>query len=924
MNGSLYTQSFTQPQANAKPQRAEVKIREAFSVADTGATGSGITDDSAFINNAITDLIAAGGGVLHLLDGKTYLCKEPLVFPAGVNTILVNGHGAKILRGANMPVGQGLIDIRAAQGVTFRDVVIDGNVTVPVGVFYAAVNGDPMYAPLVENTSVWIHGGSSAIDFENCTIQHTGGYAILSDTRTGGNNVNIKIRGCNFLNNRPNLFGTAITGATYGSWTGGIFYSGDCASAANTFVTMGLIVSECVFQRNTGNCVWGHCYGYYNFHSSVIVSNNSFLDCGLDCINVSCTIGGAVIGNTGRRVGYVCIDDVTPSSPRYLPNANATFIDHSGYVEGVNFSNNSCTSVCGFFASLDGYAYGAVTGNNFRQPQPGDAYYIEDQIALIPPGVVIGFDCANTFGDSGGIIEQGGSGIAIVGNTIYGCTGGAIIAIAVRNSKISDNDIWQPGNSTFAPILLGNQSNQVYQQCFSNSITGNRIYWSPATPKAAIIESENWSGGSIPWLAGEYNWIEKNHIFDTAGNAFEVSLAPSTSSLTGPQISSSVANPTAAGYTSFKRVTAANGSVGFTSVLGTTGAEYFRFADAGVFTVNGSTGTGVTACTFNSVADLAVNPHTTAAIQTSTGTFKIFGDGNATFQNCTVSLLFNSLADINGGNALQTSTGTMRITGAGNGFFQALTCTTTFNSLADTAVSPSTTAAFQNSGGNMVIYGDGNGNFQNLTVHSLFNSQADIHGGNAFQTSGGTMHITGAGAGFFQNVTATTTFNSDADSSGSPATTAAFQTSGGDAIIFGNGYANFQTVAVALLGGAITGVGGGAGVGNALLSATTTGLYLSLNGGAPALLSGSGVAAGSNTWVQYNNAGVFGADAGLTWNGAVLTVGGGVSATSVEGSSSVNVGAGGAYNIGANSGFSGTLAAAIAAAKNVVGGIIVN
>lgn len=105
-------------------------------------------------------------------------------------------------------------------------------------------------------------------------------------------------------------------------------------------------------------------------------------------------------------------------------------------------------------------------------------------------------------------------------------------------------------------------------------------------------------------------------------------------------------------------------------------------------------------------------------------------------------------------------------------------------------------------------------------------------------------------------------------------------------------------------------------------------LYLSNNGGAFIAIT-SGTPAGSDTWVQFNNSGAFGASTGLTWNGVILTANAvstlGLSVTSsgiaVSGGD-IDVGAGN-YKANGGTGFTGTLAAAIAAGKSVRGGIII-
>lgn len=77
------------------------------------------------------------------------------------------------------------------------------------------------------------------------------------------------------------------------------------------------------------------------------------------------------------------------------------------------------------------------------------------------------------------------------------------------------------------------------------------------------------------------------------------------------------------------------------------------------------------------------------------------------------------------------------------------------------------------------------------------------------------------------------------------------------------------------------------------LSTTTNGVELAVNaadgklyykdsGGVVQVLAGkggTGVVAGANTQIQFNNSGVFGASANLTWSGTVLAVTGAVTAT---------------------------------------------
>ena len=61
-------------------------------------------------------------------------------------------------------------------------------------------------------------------------------------------------------------------------------------------------------------------------------------------------------------------------------------------------------------------------------------------------------------------------------------------------------------------------------------------------------------------------------------------------------------------------------------------------------------------------------------------------------------------------------------------------------------------------------------------------------------------------------------------------------------------------------------------------------LYYKNNSGVVTLLAGAGgtgIVAGSNTQIQFNNSGVFGASSGLTWDGTSLTASNYVSAGNI-------------------------------------------
>lgn len=70
--GSAYV-GFLQSGPNAVSQSSLDKMRERVSVADFGAVGDGVTDDTTAFNNAVAALVAKGGGTLYIPEGKFLL-----------------------------------------------------------------------------------------------------------------------------------------------------------------------------------------------------------------------------------------------------------------------------------------------------------------------------------------------------------------------------------------------------------------------------------------------------------------------------------------------------------------------------------------------------------------------------------------------------------------------------------------------------------------------------------------------------------------------------------------------------------------------------------------------------------------------------------------------------------------------------------
>lgn len=825
-----------------------------MSVLSLGVVGDGVTDDGPALESAIADANNVGGAALYFPGGYEYLLKTPVNLRSNV-TLVGQGAQSLIKRGANMPNGSGLINV-IGDNCGIDGMAFDGDVTTPTGVLYstiAAGGNDPMQTPLTKNTTIWVKGGVTGFKMRDFIIQHTGGYAVAIDARTG-DIVDVWLVDGLLQNNRPHLFGTTAGDLNYGTWTGGIHYQGD----GTTYAAKNILVSGCTSRRCTGNQISGHGYAFTKMHENVRILGNHFEDIGRDCIEIGNTIGGLVANNTGRRIGYITVDDTSTSTPKYLGGQYAVFIDTSGSA-GVDYVGNSCISALGAFFDLDGFSYGRVSGNTCRVPISTDPEYTEDQIAAWPGNFTYGVQTGNNY------YAPGGTNVSITDNTFINCYEGAIRLFAARGCHVSGNTISHPSVAAFPPIMLGNfvpASGGGQVNTANCDIAENNIQWSPPSAAAAVQEIENWGAGSMPW-SGETNWIAGNHIFGS--NLAEFSKAASSGSIAGALLSTTGSMLSAPGFASLKadsvamhlsvdgdafkplaRVTGASKTVQFVDSTGflMKGSADLQWDDTTkVLTVTGAGG-GMVAPTFNSSATGATN-----AVQTVGGTFHITGAGDAAFQsiavtNGAVAAVFNSTAT-GATNAVQQQSGTFHITGAGDAFFQSATVTNgaiaqTFNSTATGAtnavqqqfgtfsITGAGDAAFQSvavtngvSAGSMTIGGNavatqawvtgqgylGGGNISysanvltltgsgNGVVATVFNSSA-TGATNAVQTAGGTFHITGAGDASFQSVTVTngavaTVFNSTATGA-----TNAVQQSGGTFHITGAGDASFQSVAV--------------------------------------------------------------------------------------------------------------------------------
>lgn len=524
--GERIVDSNGAPTANEQEYRTNLgKLLQLISGIRVNVVGSDGTDS---IQAAINQAGQQGGGVV-ILPARPFTMGQ-VTIPVGPPIwVMGQGPATMVTRRGNITPGQGLWDVYSSN-FAMSDFLIDGGTTDPVGLTYGSgfstslAASDPMAPSLTTNTSVWVHGSASGFRFQNMIFQHAGGYSILLDALTGTIS-DIDILNCWFRNNRPTLFGKSTTPLIYGSWNGGVFAKGDgrALTGARSGVIQNFLVQGCRFERNTGNCLWSHNWGFQRFNSGFRWIGNRFLDTGLDAMLVTCVDNGVVAGNSLRRVGYTTINDTDKSVPRWLDGFSATGLD-TGVTKGVAYVGNSFLNVNGGFVDLDGYGEGSIDSNVCKVSLPDEPEYIEDDLAIsgiLGTGPTCdGMTMGNTYN-----APHGCNSVGFHGNTMLNIPTGSFRLFSARGCDLSGNIVVCPDAPLEPPITMGPQAVGPYKRCYQNKLHHNQFSYSPAAPAPFVKEDES-QGTFDP---GDINQVFGNNPINGA-SGLAIEFEPSVNS----------------------------------------------------------------------------------------------------------------------------------------------------------------------------------------------------------------------------------------------------------------------------------------------------------------------------------------------------------------------------------------------------------
>jgi len=525
-------------------------------------------------------------------------------------TIEGEGPSSVIKRGLDLAPGQGLFNV-FGYDITFRNLVIDGNVTTSSTIDHSEMI-EPMADALTANTSVWIFPGAANIRFENVWIRNSGGYAILLDARDE-DITNFAFFGGGLENCRPHLI--EYPAGNGGGWNGGFFAknNGSTGGAVN-----GMLIQGSTFKRMGGNAIWQHSNAFDINHKNLIVTGCHFEDLCRDGVMPGNCQGGTVSYNTFHRVGYLTETNSDTAVPCWPAGGapNAVALDSTGFVRNFAYNGNTFVDVNGTCIDGDGLHDSVVHGNSMS---------VSDSVSGYGPGGIgnysTGIQPSNTY------YKHGGRNLTITGNTIRNMGKTAISGSNLKNCTLNDNNIVHPSGAAFAPVILfckpgydgivytTGDTDPAYRS-HGNTITGNRIEYSGS--HHAIEEVTFGLGADDAFKSADVNRAFNNVVTGTCPGEFKKNSA--SGSFVGLELATVDNTSTSADVTRIQREgKESSATTKIYSIASGTAKQVLQLSDDAFLNISedGDAGTG----------SIATGNRATLAWADAIGTGKVAADG---------------------------------------------------------------------------------------------------------------------------------------------------------------------------------------------------------------------------------------------------------------------------------------------------------
>ena len=429
--GLAYTPDFT----GSVTRPTCEKLEESVSVADFGATGDGVTDDTIAIQAALNS-IPATGGMLYLPPGTykttatlTLLAKSNVtVFGAGMGASVIN---ASAVTGNLMVLGytSGAPSPAVLNNVTLRGFTLYGSATSAMDkiVNYRGINNvvfDAMEFYNGYNEGVYCDGAS--VSFNGLTITNCYFHDCNKSSISNGINTNtLGVTDIIIENNRFERMGTGLyvlgqnisicnnqfvdirnTGIGVGESNLALKRSiSGCVISGNNFVGLGKLTSGGFnFTTSEGILTNGvsKIYADGTQDSGIIVSNNTFKDSVSD---TGCTVIGIKAGGNVKVIGNY-------ASNLTVANGSSIFIQ-------VPFSTSPQS-----FVGINTVPVKAYVENNTLETSPGGLNW---QYGMF----VLSVDQASLF-CSNNVMEG-----ALGGAQFYGATNGFLPFVSLSGDQFS-------------------------------------------------------------------------------------------------------------------------------------------------------------------------------------------------------------------------------------------------------------------------------------------------------------------------------------------------------------------------------------------------------------------------------------------------------------------------------------------------------